>query len=65
MKQSTAFLNLLQNLLSKEEVQAITKELNYEDPSRKLDTHMLIQYLVMAAFSEWKSFRHGADVAEQ
>lgn len=65
MKQSTTFLNLLQNLLSKEEVQAITKELNYEDPSRKLDTHMLIQYLVMAAFSEWKSFRHGADVAEQ
>jgi hypothetical protein len=65
MKQSTTFLNLLQNLLSKEEVQSITKELQYEDTSRKFDTHMLVQYLVTAAFSEWSSFRYGADVAEQ
>ncbi|MFX3627985.1 MAG: IS4 family transposase [Ectobacillus sp.] len=63
MKQSNTFLSLLQNLLSHEEIQSILQEIKYEDTARTLDVQTLIQYLVTAAISEWKSFRHGADVA--
>lgn len=63
MKQSTTFLSLIQNLLSKEELTSILQEVGYEDTARTFDTRTFIEYLVTAAVSEWKSFRHGADVA--
>ncbi|WP_063974527.1 hypothetical protein [Domibacillus aminovorans] len=62
MKQNTMFPSLIQKFISDEELQPLIKLVGYEDTVRKLTVKTLIQYLVTAAFCEWKSLRYCADV---
>lgn len=63
MKKNTTFPNLLQKIISESELEVIVKAIGYKDTARKFNVRMLIEYLVTASANEWKSFRHGADVA--
>jgi len=62
MKKNTIFPNLIQKFVSPEELDLLIEAVGYEDTARKLDVMTLIQYLITAAASEWKSFRYCADV---
>ena len=63
MAKNTTIFKLLQNFISKEEIDGILAEFQFEDKARKCDVPTLINYLVGAATFEWKSLRHAADVA--
>jgi hypothetical protein len=63
MKKHTIIPNLLQKIVSEEELQVIMELVGYRDTTRKFDVRTLIHFFVMAAANEWKSFRHGADLA--
>ncbi|WP_243291291.1 hypothetical protein [Bacillus sp. FJAT-47783] len=63
MKKNTTLPNLLQKIISEDELKMIVKAVGYKDTARKFDVQTLIEYLVTASANEWKSFRHGADVA--
>jgi hypothetical protein len=65
MKKNTTVPNLLQNLISKEELTASQQKIGYEDTARKLDVLTLINYLICASINQFRSFRHCADVGEQ
>ncbi|WP_243292305.1 IS4 family transposase [Bacillus sp. FJAT-47783] len=62
MKKNTTLPNLLQKIISEDELKMIVKAVGYKDTARKFDVQTLIEYLVTASANEWKSFRHGADV---
>lgn len=62
MTQHTMFPNLLQKFISDEELQPLIELVGYEDTARKLTVKTVIQYLVTAAVSEWKSLRHCSEV---
>lgn len=63
MAKNNTIFTLLQNFLSKTELQVILEEFNFADTARKCNVSTLISYLVGAATYEWKSMRHAADVA--
>lgn len=65
MKKNTIFPNLLQKIVSEEELACIQKALGYIDTARKLDVLTLIKYFVCASMNEFKSYRHCADVGVQ
>lgn len=62
MKQNTMFPNLIQKFITEEDVALLTEMVGYEDTARKLTVGKLIEYLVTAAASEWKGYRHCGDV---
>ncbi|WP_019412379.1 IS4 family transposase [Paenisporosarcina sp. TG20] len=62
MKQNTMFPNLIQKFITDEELKPLIELIGYEDTARKLTVKTLIQYLVTAAASEWKSLRHSSEV---
>ena len=62
MKQNTMFPNLIQKFITAEDVALLTELIGYEDTARKLTVGKLIEYLVTAAASEWKGYRHCGDV---
>ncbi len=65
MKKNTIFPNLLQKIISEEELADIQAAFGYNDTARKLDVLTLINYLVCASVNEFKSYRHCADVGVQ
>ncbi|MGE6371027.1 IS4 family transposase [Planococcus kocurii] len=62
MKQNTLFPNLIQKFITNEEVATLTELIGYEDTAQKFTVGKLIEYLVTAAASEWKGYRHCGDV---
>lgn len=62
MKQNIMSPNLIQKFIMDENVALLTKLIGYEDTARKLTVGKLIEYLVTAAASEWKGYRHCGDV---
>ena len=62
MKQDTMFPNLIQKFLTEEEIAVLTELVGYQDTARKLTVGKLIEYLVTAAASQWKGYRHCGDV---
>lgn len=62
MKQNTMFPNLIQKFITDEDVALLTELIGYQDTARKLTVGKLIEYLVTAAASEWKGYRHCGDV---
>lgn len=65
MKKNTIFPNLLQKIVSEEELTLIQRVFDYKDTARKLDVLTLIKYLVCASMNEFKSYRHCADVGDK
>lgn len=63
MNKHTTLPNLMQKIVSDEDIQTITEAVGYHDSSRKFTVRTLIDFFLLAAVHEWKSFRHGADVA--
>ncbi|GIP33641.1 transposase [Paenibacillus sp. J2TS4] len=63
MKQITPFTNLVQTLLTEQEVKEVVKAIGYEDKGRTFTVFTLLQYLTNAAAGEWESYRSGADRA--
>ena len=64
MKQNTMFPNLIQKFITEEDIALLTKIIGYEDTARKLTVGQLIEYLVIAAASEWKGYRHCGNVGK-
>ena len=62
MKQNTMFPNLIQKFITDEDVAFLMELIGYQDTARKLTVGKLIEYLVTAAASEWKGYRHCGDV---
>ena len=62
MKKHTISLQLIQNFLSKEDLEQVQAEFQHTETARKCSTFVLISYLIQAAANEWKSLRHAADV---
>ncbi len=56
--------NLMQKIVSDEEIHSIAEAVGYHDTSRTFTLRTLIEFFLLAAVHEWKSFRHGADVAK-
>ncbi len=65
MKKNTIFPNLLQKIISEEELSDIQPAFGYKDTARKLDVLTLVNYLVCASVNEFKSYQHCADVGFQ
>ncbi|WP_157259384.1 hypothetical protein [Paenibacillus sp. OSY-SE] len=63
MKNSITIQSILQPVLSQDEVNAIVKQLGYEDKARKFSVFHLLQYWCQAAFQQWDSYRSGVDNA--
>ncbi|MED4270447.1 IS4 family transposase, partial [Geobacillus stearothermophilus] len=62
MNKHTTLPNLMQKLVSNEEIQLIAEAVGYRDSSRTFTLRELIHFFLLAAMHQWKSFRHGADV---
>ncbi|KMY57632.1 transposase [Geobacillus stearothermophilus] len=62
MNKHTTLPNLMQKLVSDEEIQLIAEAVGYRDSSRTFTLRELIHFFLLAAMHQWKSFRHGADV---
>lgn len=60
MNKSTMFHNLIQNVVTEEEVRQLISQVGYEDTARKCTVYQLFLFFVQAAFSQWKSYRDGA-----
>lgn len=63
MNKHNTLPNLMQKIVSDEEIQTIAEAVGYRDPSRTFTLRTLINFFLLAAVHQWKSFRHGADVA--
>jgi hypothetical protein len=62
MNKNTMFPNLIQKIVSPDEINLIKEALQYNNPSNKMDVFTLLQYMISAASHEWKSYRHSAEV---
>jgi hypothetical protein len=62
MNKNTMFPNLLQKIITDDELEVIKKVVHYQDTARKLTVFHLVQYFIAAAANEWKSYRSCADV---
>jgi hypothetical protein len=62
MNKNTMFPNLIQKIISPDEINSIKDVLQYDDPADKVDVYMLLQYMISAATHEWKSYRQSAEV---
>jgi Transposase DDE domain len=62
MNKNTMFPNLIQKIVSSNEINMIQETLHYHDSSNKIDLFTLLQYMIGAAAHEWKSYRHCAEV---
>ncbi|MDO0878253.1 IS4 family transposase [Anoxybacillus gonensis] len=51
-------------MVSDEDLQSITEAVGYHDTSETFTVRTLVDFFLLAALHEWKSFRHGADVAK-
>lgn len=65
MKKCTTFLSILKQLITEEDITTIIKQHNYIDTARKFTVLSLLEFFATASTNEWKSFRHGADIAKQ
>jgi len=63
IKQSTIFLNIFKQLITDQDIDKLLKKHEYIDVARKFTVSALLDFFTNAAVNEWKSFRHGADVA--
>ncbi|NMI06191.1 IS4 family transposase [Paenibacillus sp. SZ31] len=63
MKKITPFMNIVQTLLSEEEVEAVVQAVGYHDKGKKFTVYTLFQFLTHAAAREWESYRAGVDRA--
>ena len=64
MSKHTTLPNLMQKIVSDEDLQSIIEAVGYHDTSRTFTVRTLVDFFLLAALQEWKSFRHGADVAK-
>lgn len=62
MNKNTTLETMIQNFLSKEELQGILNEFQYEEKARKCTVSVILSYLIHSAANEWKSLRQAADV---
>ncbi|QPA52728.1 IS4 family transposase [Lysinibacillus sphaericus] len=62
MNKNTMFPNLIQKIISLNEIDKIKETLQYNDSANKIDVFTLLQYMISAAAHEWKSYRHSAEV---
>ncbi|KIP20013.1 hypothetical protein JV16_02824 [Anoxybacillus ayderensis] len=60
----TTLPNLIQKIVSDEDLQSMIEAVGYQDTSRTFTVRTLVDFFLLAALHEWKSFRHGADVAK-
>ena len=65
MEKYSTFPNLLQKVISEEELALVQQAAGYPDTARKLDVFTLVQYLTSAALHSFKSYRHCADVGSR
>lgn len=63
MKKITPFTNIVQTLLTEEEVKEVVQMIGYHDKGKKFTVYTLLQYLTNAAAEEWESYRAGVDKA--
>ncbi|MFI2859371.1 IS4 family transposase, partial [Paenibacillus sp. JSM ZJ436] len=63
MKKITPFTNLVQTLLSEEEVKEVAQAIGYHDKGKKFTVSTLLQFLTHAAAGEWESYRASVDKA--
>jgi Transposase DDE domain len=63
MKKSTTFTNLVQTLLTEEDVKQILETLDYEDTARRFTAHQLLLFFTHAALEEWDGYRSGVGKA--
>jgi hypothetical protein len=63
MKKITPFTNIMQSILSEEEVKSVVQAMGYHDKGKKFTVCTLLQFLTNAAAGEWESYRAGADKA--
>ncbi|WP_066826756.1 IS4 family transposase [Clostridium tepidiprofundi] len=61
MKKSNTIIDIMQVLLTEQEVKEVCDILGYKDTSRKFTVYSLLKFFIAAATGEWKSFRHGAE----
>ncbi|MED4301699.1 IS4 family transposase, partial [Geobacillus stearothermophilus] len=62
MNKHTTLPNLMQKLVSDEEIQRIAEAVGYRDSSRTFPLSERIHYFLHAAKHQRKSLRHAADV---
>lgn len=63
MKKSTTFTNLVQTLLTEEDVKKILETMGHSDPARRFTAHQLLLFFTHAALGEWESYRSGVGKA--
>nr|WP_232229174.1 IS4 family transposase [Paenibacillus zanthoxyli] len=63
MKKITPFTNIVQTLLSEEEVQSVVQSVGYHDKGKKFTVYTLLQFLTNAAAGQWESYRAVTDKA--
>ncbi len=63
MKKITPFTNLVQMLLTEEEVKEVMQVIGYHDKARIFSVYTLLQFLTNAAAGEWTSYRAGVEEA--
>jgi hypothetical protein len=61
MKKDTILFDLLQRLITEEEVKSIFESHGYEDTARKFGVFSLLQFWIAVAWGEWKSFRESEE----
>lgn len=64
MNKHTTLPNLMQKMVSDEDLQSMIEAVGYHDTSRTFTVRTLVDFFLLVALHEWKSFRHGADVAK-
>lgn len=64
MKKFTTFLTILKYFVTDEDLNNLMQRYEYSDTARKFTVSELVSFFTTAAMNEWKSFRHGSDVAE-
>ncbi|MBE2917021.1 IS4 family transposase, partial [Anoxybacillus flavithermus] len=57
MHKHTTLPNLMQKIVSDEDLQSITEAVGYHDTSRTFTVRTLVDFFLLAALHEWKSFR--------
>lgn len=61
MKKDTILFDLLQRLISEEEVKTIVENHGYRDTARKFSVASLLRFWMASALGQWKSFRESEE----
>jgi hypothetical protein len=62
MNKNIMLPNLIQKIISLNEINIIKETLQYNNSANKIDVFTFLRYMISAAAHEWKSYRHSAEV---